>query len=100
MAPCSAGETMILGVYEVHGPGDGEISTGIEEMSWDTIRAIRNGFLSKSDRAVSTPDRWTDAELEELLVYRVALRDLPETYPDAHDAQRNFPDEPDFMVGF
>lgn len=91
---------MILGQFEVHGPGDDEVTVGIEDMSWDEIRAVRNGFLSKTDSAISTPDRWTDSQLEDLLNFRLLLRNLPEDYPDASEAQRNFPDEPDFMVGF
>jgi len=61
------------------------------EITWEQVRTTRDQALSDSDwRAVKDrvlPNDWKD--------YRTALRDLPQSWPDATTAADNWPVMPD-----
>jgi len=67
------------------------IEQGMNDVSWETVRAERDQALEDSDwRAVKDrvlPTAWKD--------YRQALRDLPQDHAEANDAADAFPTPPE-----
>lgn len=62
-------------------------------------RQIRNIKLEKSDIYMNQNDRYSQQQIEELKIYRQALRDMMEN-EDWDDLQKTieFPLEPDFIL--
>ena len=86
---------------------DGNISEETRNCSWEEIRNLRDGLLATTDMYM-WPDRFdllTETQQNELLAYRQALRDLPETGYDVDDAETeganntllNLPTQPDWL---
>ena len=62
-------------------------------------REIRNIKLEKSDIYMNQNDRYSQQQIEELKIYRQALRDMMQN-EDWNDLQKTieFPIEPDFIL--
>tara|TARA_B100000214_G_C23907420_1_gene599550 strand:+ start:805 stop:1059 length:255 start_codon:yes stop_codon:yes gene_type:complete len=76
---------------------NGERVNADEYWSWDDIREMRNTLLSFTDPYMIS-DRFallTESKQTELLEYRQALRDLPQTYDTIDELE--FPEELDWI---
>jgi len=67
------------------------IEQGMNDVSWETVRAERDQALELSDwragKDVVLSTAWKE--------YRQALRDLPQNHDEANDAVDNWPVRPD-----
>jgi len=72
---------------------DGEelVDSGSHDMSWESVRSVRDQALKDSDwralKDVTLSTAWRD--------YRQALRDLPGDHAEANDAADNWPEAPE-----
>ncbi|MBL4699875.1 MAG: phage tail assembly chaperone [Phycisphaeraceae bacterium] len=62
-------------------------------VTWFAIRAKRDFLLSKTDFSQLPDNQLTPAKVSEWEVYRQALRDLPQTFPDVETII--WPEEPE-----
>jgi len=80
---------------------DNEGNVTVESMtvSWDTVRAYRDAYLSQTDlwMFIDRYDTLTEEQQTELTTYRQALRDLPSDYEESNDAADNFPTAPTWL---
>jgi len=71
--------------------GTDVIEQGMNDVSWETVRAERDQALKDSDwralKDVVLTNAWK--------LYRQSLRDLPQNYAEANDAADAFPVKPD-----
>jgi len=71
--------------------GEELIDSGFHDMSWQSVRSVRDQALASSDwragKDVVLSTAWKE--------YRQALRDLPQDYEEANDAADNWPVKPD-----
>jgi len=71
--------------------GTDVIEQGMNDVSWETVRAERDQALKDSDwragKDVVLSTAWKD--------YRQALRDLPQDHAESNDAADNWPVKPD-----
>jgi len=67
------------------------IEQGMNDVSWETVRAERDQELEDSDwralKDVTLPNPWKE--------YRQALRDLPQNHEEANDAADAWPEAPE-----
>ena len=85
-----------------------EILVEEEDYTWSEVKRDRDAFLSWTDEFM-IPDRFSlfsDEQQTELLEYRQALRDIPQTYYDesdedsqgANNGADNFPIQPAWLM--
>jgi len=71
--------------------GEELIDSGFHEVSWESVRSVRDQALAASDwragKDVVLSTAWKE--------YRQALRDLPQNHAEANDAADAWPVKPD-----
>jgi len=71
--------------------GDELVDSGSHDVSWASVRSVRDQALKDSDwragKDVTLSTAWKE--------YRQALRDLPQDYDESNDAADAFPEAPD-----
>jgi len=71
--------------------GEELVDSGFHEVSWETVRSVRDQALAASDwralKDVVLSNPWRD--------FRQELRDLPQNFDSANDAADAFPTPPE-----